>query len=243
MVFLITESTANPAPKWTWPDGLGLLIPAYEAAHCLGKTLDGVLAYAPESVILVVDDGSSDATTQIARSRGVAVQRQESNQGKGAALAVGLMQLHSKGFAWAITMDADGQHLPEDLLGFISVQPKDKVAMLVGQRRIGGSAMPWHRRFSNRTTTHLVSLLAGQDVFDAQSGFRMYRTALMHEGIWPLQGRFEWEAQALILCRRAGWQIQAVSISTVYGDAGSHMRLVVDTLRFLKMIARLAWTR
>jgi hypothetical protein len=62
-------------------------------------------------------------------------------------------------------------------------------------------------------------------------------------GALPEAGRFEWEAQALILAARAGWEIEKVPVRTVYAGEGSHMRLVADTLRFVRMAGRLAWTR
>lgn len=232
----------NPAIT-AWPSGLALLIPAYQAGATLPSVLSQVLAQVPADAVMVVDDGSSDNTSAIARSRGVTVHRHLANRGKGTALATGLLALHKRGFGWAITLDADGQHRVDDLPQFLASNPAQDVGIIVGQRPVRGTNMPWHRKFSNLSTTYVISRMAKQDVFDAQSGFRLYRTALMANGVWPAEGRFEWEAQALILCHRAGWRIASVPIRTVYAGEGSHMRLVADTLRFLRMVGRLAWTR
>ncbi len=101
--------------------------------------------------------------------------------------------------------------------------------------------MPWHRRFSNAVSTWIVERLAGGPVFDAQCGFRAYRLDRVDQ--YPREGRFEWESQALILCRRLGLDVESVPIRTVYSGQGSHMRIGRDTLRFLRMAGRLAWMR
>jgi hypothetical protein len=88
----------------------------------------------------------------------------------------------------------------------------------------------------------MISFLARKPVYDAQSGYRMYRLASLQPAGYPRHGRFEWEAQALVLSCRRGFTILPVDISTIYTDNGSHMGLVRDTLRFLKMYGRLAWT-
>ncbi len=234
---------SNSMENLVWPPEVGVLIPAYQAAAYLDETLQAVMAKVPKDRILVVDDGSNDATSQIARQCQIEVKRHAVNLGKGAALATGLTLMHRKGIAWTITMDADGQHSPKDLPQFLNKTQESKVGIVVGTRPIGGSSMPWHRRFSNRVTTFWVSFLAGKPVFDAQSGYRMYRNQLMEQNVFPMQGRFEWEAQALILARRAGWEIASVPIATLYGEHGSHMRLFVDTLRFIRMMGVRAWMR
>lgn len=229
--------------SFNWPPQVGILIPAYQAGGYLSETLKGILTLVPSQHLLVVDDGSTDTTSQVARSLQVEVKRHLGNRGKGTALATGLKQLASRGYAWVITMDADGQHQPTDLGHFIQTAPTDEVGIVVGTRPISGTSMPWHRRFSNKTTTTMVSVLAKQDVYDAQSGFRMYRTQLWEKDIFPSEGRFEWEPQALILASRAGWKIASVPVTTLYGEHGSHMQLFTDTIRFIRMMGKWAWTR
>jgi glycosyltransferase involved in cell wall biosynthesis len=231
----------------------GVLIPAYEATRSLPGVLDGVLPLLGPKRILVVDDGSRDDTAIVAGRAGVHVTCHTENLGKGAALMTGL--LHARdvlGWEWAITLDADGQHDAADLEGFLSAVPGPRTGILAGARARRGTDMPWHRRFSNSTTTGLVSWLAGQPVFDAQCGYRAYRVELA--AILPPSGRFEWESQAMILAARGGWNIEKIPVRTVYAGEGSHMDLVRDTLRFVRMAIRMlvgttlgrrgpAWTR
>lgn len=223
-------------------DASGIIIPAYNAEPFLAATLSTVLRIVPPERIAVVDDGSSDRTRETAEGMGVTCLRHTGNLGKGSALMTGFSWAREKGWAWAVTMDADGQHSAADLASFWNADIREDTAILVGRRAIRGSSMPAHRRFSNYLTTRMVSSLARKPVYDAQCGYRMYRLAAIARAGFPMHGRFEWEAQALVLSCRAGFSILPVDIATVYTDNGSHMRLVRDTLRFLKMYWRMAWT-
>ncbi|MDB5102535.1 MAG: glycosyltransferase [Fibrobacteres bacterium] len=219
-----------------------ILIPAYNASAFIGATLEGILAKMPAERVSVIDDGSSDGTRDRADRAGVTCLRHDSNQGKGSALMTGLLWARDQGWRWAVTMDADGQHSPEDLESFWKAPVAGDTALVVGRRGLRGSPMPWHRRFSNYLTTRMISGLAGKPVYDAQCGFRMYRLDTLGAAGFPRHGRFEWESQALVLAGRKGFSIVPVDIATVYTDNGSHMRLLLDSLRFLKMYWRLAWT-
>lgn len=227
----------------------GILIPAYDAAACLGATLAGVLSKVDASRIAVIDDGSRDGTAEVAGRAGVACLRHASNRGKGAALMTGLIWARDSGWEWAVTLDADGQHAASDLDAFWAAPVAADTGIVVGRRGIRGTRMPWHRRFSNAVTTRMISRLARRPVHDAQCGYRMYRLSALDGMGLPREGRFEWESQALVLCGRRGYSILPVDIATVYTDNGSHMRLFRDTLRFLRMYMRLAalpesaWTR
>lgn len=235
-----------PSPLRSRPHGL--LIPAYEAGRSLPRLLDALAVTVPGTPILVVDDGSGDDTAACVEARApqnVTLIRHAVNRGKGAALMTGLRYARDVlGWEWAVTLDADGQHDPADLEGFLSAAPGRDTGILAGSRSRRGTAMPWHRRFSNASTTWLISRLAGTPVFDAQCGYRAYRLDLV-AGL-PGEGRFEWEARVLVLAARAGWKIGEVPVRTVYGDQGSHMDIWRDSLRFLRMVfgrGGMAWTR
>jgi glycosyltransferase involved in cell wall biosynthesis len=220
-----------------------IILPAYNAEPFLLATLNPLLAMVPAEKIIVVDDGSTDKTGEVALATGVTCLRHDKNQGKGTALMTGLLFALEKGWSWAVTMDVDGQHSPQDLPAFWNAPVAEDTAILVGRRAMLGSSMPAHRRFSNYLTTRMISSLARRPVFDAQCGFRMYRLGTIGPAGLPRQGRFEWEAQALILSCRKGYSLLPVDINTVYTDNGTHMRLVRDTFRFLKMYGRMSWTQ
>jgi glycosyltransferase involved in cell wall biosynthesis len=220
----------------------GVVIPAYQAARSLASVISGLIPLIPRSNILVVDDGSTDGTARVGEALGVRVLRHESNRGKGASLMTGLLEARdARGWEWALTVDADGQHDARDMDGFLATRPAPETGIVVGARLRAGTAMPWHRRFSNASTTWLVSTLAGRPVYDAQCGYRAYRLDLVAS--LERDGRFEWESQALIRAARAGYGIEKVPVRTVYGDQGSHMDLWRDSVRFLRMAGKFAWTR
>ncbi len=220
-----------------------ILVPAYNAAPYIADTLRPLLALVPPERVAVIDDGSVDGMAAVVETLGAVCLRHGRNRGKGSALMTGLEWAAGKGWAWAVTLDADGQHSPAELPAFWEAPVRDDTGIVVGRRALAGTPMPPHRRFSNWLTTRMTSALAGKPVHDAQCGFRMYRLEAVKSAGLPAEGRFEWEAQALILCCRSGWNVLPVDIATLYTDNGSHMRLAADTIRFLRMTWRSAWTR
>ncbi len=227
----------------TSPSRVAVVVPAYNPGQGLVALLEQLAAIVPVEDVIVVDDGSTDGTTQTVRSAGFLCETHPTNCGKGAALSTGLLHARRRGFEWAITMDADGQHSHWDLPKFLHIPRTEDLGIVVGRRAITGTRMPWHRRFSNIVTTNLVSWLAGQPVHDAQSGFRMYNTRLLELSAMPRDGRFEWESRVLVVVSRSGYKIDAVPVATVYGTQSSHIRLFRDTWRFLLMYWRLVWMR
>lgn len=230
-------------PEMSLRELSGILVPAYNAAPFIADTLRPLQALVPQGRLAVIDDGSTDGMQSVVEGLGVTCLRHARNRGKGTALMTGLRWAGEQGWAWAVTLDADGQHAPGDLPAFWQAPVEAGTGIVVGRRAMAGTSMPAHRRFSNWLTTRMTSALAGKPVHDAQCGYRMYRLEAVKSARLPEEGRFEWEAQALIICCRSGWSVLPVDIATLYTDNGSHMRLAADTLRFLRMTLRSAWTR
>ena len=218
-----------------------VILPAYNAEFSLKKLLRELLEYIPQENIVVVDDGSKDKTKEVSESAGVTCLRHAQNRGKGSVLVTGLQWARRSGFTWAATMDSDGQHLVKNLESFFAIAVDPAVGILVGKRARKG-AMPLHRRASNWISSQMISFLAGQNVYDAQSGFRVYRTELIGHASIPREGRFEWEPQILVLASKMGYGIVPVKIDTVYNSSQSHIRILPDIMRFLKMYWKMAWT-
>lgn len=216
-----------------------ILVPAYQAQATIGDVVARLRKLHPDTTVLVVDDGSDDATSQTALAAGGRVHRLERNAGKGSALATGLRLLADDGFRWVLAMDSDGQHLPEEASRFLSTTFSDNVGLVVGARRLHPDCMPFPRVCSNRLTTFLLELQAGKRLWDSQCGYRMYNIEAVRLAQIPSNGRFEWESEAMVRIARAGFDVAKVDISTVYGDAGSHIRPWRDTTRFVKLWFRL----
>ena len=222
------------------PEGpVAVLVPAYRACATVGAVVQGVRSRHPEIPVLVVDDGSADGTDLAATAAGAEVVVLPENGGKGTALSAGLALLRSRGFRWAICMDADGQHPPEDVRVFLDHRPSDRCGVVVGARDLSPRSMPWPRVCSNRLTTFLLGLQARKRLWDSQCGFRMVNLSAFADAGLPTVGRFEWESEALVRIARAGWAIDKVRVGTVYNDAGSHIRPWRDTARFIRLWLRM----
>jgi len=122
------------------------------------------------SFVLVVDDGSADETALLAKGAGATVIRHERNRGKGAALRSGLSQLFEQGLEWAVTLDGDGQHAPEDLPALLRCGGQTGARLVIGNRMDNARAMPWLRRQVNRWMSRKLSQRAGRQLPDTQSG-------------------------------------------------------------------------
>jgi glycosyltransferase involved in cell wall biosynthesis len=185
------------------------------------------------SLVIVVDDGSTDDTTALARNAGAMVVRHERNLGKGAALRSGLSQARSQGFAWVVTLDGDGQHVPDDLPGFLRCAEETGALLVVGDRMHQAHAIPWLRRQVNRFMSRQLSRHIGGHLPDTQCGFR-----LIHLETWaslPLNTEhFEIESEMLMAFLAAEHPVAFVPIQVIGRGRNSHIRPVADSLRWWK---------
>jgi len=211
------------------------VIPAYREAATIRGLVQAVRAQGLP--VIVVDDGSPDATAAEAEQGGATVLRHARNQGKGLALATGCDAARRQGFAAVITMDGDGQHDPADLPAFLSAYAAGGAAALIGNRMADTAAMPGVRRATNRLMSWLLSRMMGQRVPDTQCGYRLYRCAALPARP-PTAARFAAESEILLELADAGARIGSVPIRTIYRHETSKINPVIDTWRFLAMILR-----
>jgi glycosyltransferase involved in cell wall biosynthesis len=214
------------------PDEVIAVIPAYQAAATLPGVVEGALRHLP---VLVVDDGSTDRTAAVAEEAGAQVVRQASNQGKGAALRAGFARALEAGAAAVVTLDADGQHDPASIPGFLAAWHERQAPLVIGRRDF--SRMPLSRRLANILGTWTFSWAVGRPIADNQSGYRLIARPLLVGLLQSREPGFEFEVEMITLAIRAGLTIDWVPIPTIYGDAGSHIRPVSHVLEFL----RVAW--
>lgn len=212
------------------------VIPAYQAAPSVGDVVRGTLSLLSE--VLVIDDGSTDATAAEARAAGARLISFPANRGKGAALEAAFADLFGRGFAGVVTLDADGQHLPEEI-------PKLWPAVAEGADLVLGirdhlfGAMSAVRRASNRLSSRAISFAAGQRFTDVQTGFRYYSRRLIEAVGFP-EARFEAESAVVVRASRRGFKVVTVPVHLGFADGRttSHYRPLLDSLRIAGAVTR-----
>ena len=210
------------------------LIPALDAAETLGDVVQGLRRALPHAPIIIVDDGSRDATRRVAERMADRVLSFEHNRGKGAALRTGFAEVLRLGHDAVLTIDADGQHDPAVAPELVArLADADVVIGSRGRRR---ATMPLRRRMSNAISSAAISRCAGCRLPDTQSGYRAIRADVLRR-VAPEGDRYEFETDFLIRAVRAGFRVTSVPIPTVYGPP-SHFRHVEDGARVISTIWR-----
>lgn len=210
-----------------------ILIPAYNEGQRLRPVVRAALHYGP---VLVVDDGSTDATAEIARQTGAEVLQQSPNQGKGAALRAGFRWALKNEYQAVITLDADGQHDSEEIPLFLAAFAERRADLIIGARDF--SQMPFARRLANTLGTWLFSWALGQRVQDNQSGYRLVSRRLMEYVLLSKQEGFEFEVEMIVDCVRGGYTLDWVGIRTIYAGETSHIQPWKHMTRFLNLVIR-----
>lgn len=206
------------------------VIPCLNEAATIPDLMASVLQYV--QTVLVVDDGSNDGTAALAKAHGAEVIRHSSPQGKAAALINGWRWLHERDFNWAISLDGDGQHSPEDVPVFLN-QVAHGADLVVGNRMDGAEAMPLIRRFVNHWMSRRISKIAGRPLPDSQCGFR-----LMNLNAWAqleiAATHFQIESEVLLAFARAGFGIHFVPIQVLYDSERSKIHPFQDSVRWVQ---------
>lgn len=217
------------------PDGhLAVVLPAFEAAATIPGVIAGVRRAVPAAHLIVVDDGSTDATATVAGD--ATALRLAANRGKGAALAAGIARALRDGADWIVTIDADAQHPAAEIPRLLAPVCAGDADLVLGARPRSG-AMPLSRRATNWLSSVLVSRVAGHAIPDAQTGFRAMRRAVA-ERVRPGETRYDYELAFLLGALTAGFRVAAVAVPTVYAAERSHFRALGDTWRLARVFAR-----
>jgi glycosyltransferase involved in cell wall biosynthesis len=206
------------------------LIPAFNEATYIADVVERTRQYVAE--VVVIDDGSGDGTADIAQTAGATCLRLPKNCGKASALRTGIAFAREHRFSHVITIDGDGQHLPEDIPLMLRVAEETGADLIIGARSFDRARMPRPRYFSNVIGSRLASALVGHEIRDSQSGFRLFRLDKL-DGAKLRSRCYELEMEILIKMARSGCTIAHAPIRTVYddGQARSKMKPVRDTVR------------
>ena len=225
------------------PNSLAAIIPAYQAAPTVGDVVRRTLKIVP--TVLVVNDGSSDDTAGEAERAGAEVISLPVNRGKGHGLKIAFEELFGRGFPAVITLDADGQHLPEEIPVLLEGMGRG-ADLVLGTRSHLFTEMSRLRKTSNRLSSWAISVLAGTPLDDIQTGFRLYSRRLIESTGFP-EPRFEAESAVVVRAAHHGFRIISLPIRLGFADGRvtSHYRPLADSLRITLAVfrARCEFTR
>lgn len=214
-----------------WPEQCAVVIPCLNEEEAIGPLVTAVRSRLPN--VFVVDDGSADRTAALAAEAGAVVLRHEKSRGKGAALQTGWRHALDRGFQWALSMDGDGQHSPDDIASFLNSAGRTMTQLTVGNRMNHAAQMPWLRRLVNRWMSRRISRVAGRPLPDSQCGFR-----LMHLEVWatlPINAlHFEIESDVLLAFATRNCRIEFVPVRVLYKNERSKIDPLTDTVRWLR---------
>ncbi len=212
------------------PTGIIALIPGYQEGPRIAAVVTDASRYLP---VLVVDDGSTDDTAANATAAGAEVIRQVPNAGKGAALRAGFRRALEEGREAVVTLDADGQHDPDEIPRFLEAWATARPELIIGQRDFG--AMPPVRRLSNTVGGWVLSVSLGRSVPDNQSGYRLIGRRLMRALLDSTESGFEFEVEMIARCIALGLPMASVPIRTIYAGEPSHIRPWRHFTEFLRV--------
>jgi len=207
------------------------LIPAYNAEPFVGDVIRVAREHVP---VIAVNDGSKDGTLDALRASGATVIDQQPNQGKGAALKRGYRAAMDSGAAAVIQLDADGQHDPAEIPGFLRKFRETRADLIIGERQF--DQMPFVRRMSNTVGRAAFSWAMGRKINDNQSGYRLLSRRLMDAVLASDESGYEFEMDQIVIAVKRGWRIEGVPIRTIYGDEISNIRPLQHVVHFFRMV-------
>lgn len=215
-----------------------VVIPAYNAGRHLPALVPRVRKFVDDRHLLIVNDGSTDDTAVLLRQLNVNHLSFPHNRGKGAALAAGYDFAVRHGYRSVLTLDADLQHLPEEIPAFFEAE--DGRRIVIGTRPMDLRIMPWHRWLTNNLTSMIVSIFSRCRVRDSQSGFRLVPTALLKA--IPLKTQnYDFESELLFKAGALRARVSEAPITTVYDDSQSFINPFRDGWRFVRQIWKRIW--
>ncbi|RKX25322.1 MAG: hypothetical protein DRP45_06205 [Candidatus Zixiibacteriota bacterium] len=215
-----------------------VIVPAYNAAKHLPELIARLRKYVCDSNILIINDGSTDSSLDILKQQQINYISFPQNRGKGAALAAGFDCAIKRGYRSVLTIDADLQHLPEEIPRFFAVD--DGQHLVIGTRPMLLKIMPFPRWLSNNLCSLIISIFSKRRVRDSQSGFRLI-PAKMLKAMPLLTVGYDFESEMLFKAGAIGCDIAEVPISTVYEESQSYINPLKDTLRFIRQIWKRIW--
>jgi glycosyltransferase involved in cell wall biosynthesis len=218
------------------PENLCALICAFNEERTIGEVVSRTKPCVGE--VIVIDDGSKDQTANNAKRNGARVISHSTNLGKGAALKTGFNYfIANTNYEALVTLDADLQHLPEEIAGFLSTLADAEVA--IGKRNFSHPSVPLHRRLGNGVYAKVLSWAAGKNIYDPENGFRAFRREPLLALYREVKSEgFTYEAELLLAIMKSPYSLDWTPISTVYYE---DRKSKIKPLKHLKQSTKIAW--
>ncbi len=210
-----------------------VIIPTYNNEKTLTRVIDGVLAYTPD--LIIVNDGATDSTPHLLKNYPALKQIHfPQNRGKGAALQAGFKAAGKAGFDYAITIDSDGQHFPDDIPVFLDALEQSDTAdlLLIGSRNMSQEGVPGGSSFGNRFSNFWYWVETGIRMKDTQSGYRLYPLPKINARRY-FTNRFEFEIEVIVKAAWNGVVVKNVPVKVLYDESErvTHFRPFIDFAR------------
>lgn len=210
-----------------------IIIPTYNNAKTLPRVLNGVLEYSQD--VIVINDGATDKTPQILEAYNqLEVLTVSQNQGKGNALRLGFKKAIALGFNYAITIDSDGQHFPDDITNFMEHlrDSKNEEILLIGARNMTQEGVPKKSSFGNKFSNFWFWFETGIKMQDTQSGYRLYPLQPISRMKFVTK-KFEFEIEVIVKAAWRGVKVENIPVQVLYDESErvSHFRPFKDFTR------------
>jgi glycosyltransferase involved in cell wall biosynthesis len=213
---------------------ISVIIPAYNEAGTIGTLVSSIRSLYPEADIIVINDGSSDNTADVAKAAGAEVFSHPYNIGNGAAVKSGIRVADGD---ILVFMDSDGQHDPEDIANLLEYMPE--FDMVVGARSMGDQASLW-RALGNKAYSWFASYVAKFPIKDLTSGFRAVKSNIAKSFVYLLPNTYSYPATITLGVLRSGMSVKYVPIKMRKRKTGkSNIKLIQDGVRFFMIITRI----
>ena len=212
-----------------------IVIPAYDEVKTIGDLVQEIRCKNLD--VIVVDDGSTDDSGNIAEEKGAVVIRHPEKLGKGISLRDGFAYAVDKGYDGVVTIDGDGQHAICEIDSFLQVAKKYPESIISGSRMKNCDNMPMIRRLTNQFMSSMISGICRQQIPDSQCGFRYISTQIL-KVIKLTSSDFEIETEVLIKASRKGFKIYSIPIQSIYRNELSKINPLIDTIRFFVFIIK-----
>jgi glycosyltransferase involved in cell wall biosynthesis len=215
------------------PSDVSVVVPAFNEAGGIGEVVSDLAAAGPWHEIIVVDDGSSDATAERAASAGAVVVRHPYNKGNGAAVKSGIRRATGR---YVLIIDGDGQHRPDDARRIVS--RLGEYDLVIGARAAATQATAL-RKLGNAMLNGLAGYLTGRHIPDLTSGFRGARRECLREFLHLLPNGFSTPTTTTLAFIKAGYNVAFESIEARQRVGTSKIRLARDGVKFLMIILKI----